>query len=211
MDNAENKILAGDLEPTHAKRSFQVPRVPREKHYNDSLSRQSRRFKNPNKRPNVMQVDHLTTAVGFQWLLHAGALCVARPVLDRFPNKQIQLNISTEWIFGSIGEQSWCTMWVLGHLGLSELLCVMNYPHDSIMIHQLDLKTVFMHLETFQIDWFCHRSNMLGYLGFDFNPILWNIYWNYLKVLGLYCHPIFWNIYWKYFKVLPPLCHELPW
>ena len=66
MDNAENKILAGDLEPTHAKRSFQVPRVPREKHYNDSLSRQSRRFKNPNKRPNVMQVDHLTTAVGFQ-------------------------------------------------------------------------------------------------------------------------------------------------
>ena len=27
---------------------------------------------------------------------------------------------------------------------------------------------------------------MLGYLGFDFNPILWNIYWNYLKVLGLY-------------------------
>ena len=87
---------------------FQVPSYPREKHYDDSLSRQSRRFKNPNKRPNVMQVDHLTTAVGFQWLLHAGALCVARPVLDRFPNKQIQLNISTEWIFGSIGEQSWC-------------------------------------------------------------------------------------------------------
>ena len=57
MDNAENKILAGDLEPTHAKRSFQVPRVPREKHYNDSLSRQSRRFKNPNRRPNFMQVD----------------------------------------------------------------------------------------------------------------------------------------------------------
>ena len=52
----------------------------------------------------------LTTAVGFQWLLHARALCVARPVLDRFPNKQIQLNISTEWIFGSIGEQSWCTI-----------------------------------------------------------------------------------------------------
>ena len=58
MDNAENKILAGDLEPTHAKRSFQVPRVPREKHYNDSLSRQSRRFKNPNRKPNFMQVDH---------------------------------------------------------------------------------------------------------------------------------------------------------
>ena len=52
----------------------------------------------------------LATAVGFQWLLHARALCVARPVLDRFPNKQIQLNISTEWIFGSIGEQSWCTI-----------------------------------------------------------------------------------------------------
>ena len=37
---------------------FQVPRVPKEKHYDDSLSRQSRRFKNPNRKPNFMQVNH---------------------------------------------------------------------------------------------------------------------------------------------------------
>ena len=56
MDNKENKILAGDLEPNHVMWSFAS--YPREKYYNDSLSRQSRRFKNPNRRPNFMQDDH---------------------------------------------------------------------------------------------------------------------------------------------------------
>ena len=56
MDNAENKILSGDLEPNHVMWSFAS--YPREKHYDDSLSRQSRRFKNPKRKPNFMQVDH---------------------------------------------------------------------------------------------------------------------------------------------------------
>ena len=56
MDDKENNILAGDLEPNHVMWSFAS--YPREKYYDDTSSRQSRRFKNPNRKPNSMQVDH---------------------------------------------------------------------------------------------------------------------------------------------------------
>ena len=56
MDNKENKILSGDLEPNHVMWSFAS--YPGEKYYDDTLSKKSRRFKNPNRKPNFMQVGH---------------------------------------------------------------------------------------------------------------------------------------------------------
>ena len=58
MDNAENKFWLVTWSQIMPCGVFQVSRVPREKYYDDSLSRQSRRFKNPNRKPNFMQVGH---------------------------------------------------------------------------------------------------------------------------------------------------------